>query len=216
MIREPRHTCVITVHGDALNEWVLGKLLEFCREAEKEVDQPAVKNMAASNWEEHPETLLNKLHSGTFDTGRGQLVTIWDKENEDIVAVSGTYRSEFDHETWIAGVRTWTRKQSRHELLVGRILLPAQEAFIVKNKGKAMCMTFNQANSSIPDLIIRCNVLLAEGKIHFPFFGTDYPSAYHEFILHPGHVRIQNVMQIVLWKALSPGYVPLFPSMTVK
>jgi GNAT superfamily N-acetyltransferase len=123
------------------------KILDWCNVASQETDKPAAYNMRISNWEEHEDTLAYILHNGRRFYKRGEYFFL--EKNGEIVAGSGIYRSDFDNNLTIGGVRSWVNPQYRAKFVIGRYLLPLQLNWAKENNYKTIALTFNDYNSRL-------------------------------------------------------------------
>ena len=179
----------------------LEKLKTFCQQAEKETKHASSTNMDFTTWETNTASLLYIfLREKRFRKEDGGLLLLY--ENEDVIAVSGFYRSDFHSDIFILGVRSWVLKDRRFNLLIGEQLLPIQIEEILKKGGKLAVLTFNDATKSFAKLIERSN-RDPEAQSKF-FFGERYPELYKDMVFYPNPVRIKNTRQWILIKTLKP------------
>jgi hypothetical protein len=125
------------------------KILNYCRSAFLEKDEPSHVNMYSTNWENDVASLPFLIYCSTrFKNGNGEMFALLDQDN-NICALSGVNISDFDHNLGLAGVRTWLNKELRGKFIIGRHLLPEHLAW-AKNQGlKTLALTFNDYNKRL-------------------------------------------------------------------
>lgn len=110
--------------------------------------RPAHSNMWSDNWENNPETLpyiLNKTSRFKHPNGTFQVVF----DNNQIVACSGVYISDFSPKVAIGGVRSWVEQSYRNQSLIGNIVLPIHRKWAKENGMNILALTFNQYNRNL-------------------------------------------------------------------
>lgn len=193
---------VVEVHSENVTPEVLEQLMNFCRLAVEENKHEARSNMQAEGWELNTSSLLYLLLTEKrFSQSRGGLQLLMN--NNEIAAVSGYYRSDFDDGVYLMGVRSWVLKGHRFNLLVAEYLLPFQLAEIRKRGGHTAAISFNDSTRAFAKLIERSN-RSADAKLKF-FFGENYPDIYKDMVLWEKPVKIKEVKQWVLIKKLLPA-----------
>jgi hypothetical protein len=193
---------VIEIHSDNIASAILEKVMTFCRLAVDENKHEARSNMQVEGWELNPSSLLYLLLiEKRFSESRGGLQLLM--HNDEIVAVSGYYRADFNEGVYLMGVRSWVLKTHRFNLLVAEYLLPYQLAEIQRRGGHTAAISFNDSTKAFAKLIERSNKS-ADAKLKF-FFGENYPDIYKDMILWEKPVKIKEVKQWVLIKKLLPG-----------
>lgn len=134
-----------------------------------------------------------------FKPTNGQFYLLY-KDN-DIIAVSGIYKSDFDKNIAIAGVRTWTLEEHRGKrFLHGDILLPEQEKWAINNNIKSILLTFNDYNLWLFEFIKRMNQKKSVS------LGVKTSNFYMGFQPLPDQLYIKNTYQYVLEKKLDPTF----------
>ena len=177
------------------------KIINFCQQAYNENKHEARTNMSVENWQNSPASLLYVLIiEKRFSRQNGGLQLLINAQ-DDIVALGGYYRSDFNDNIYLMGVRTWVLKQFRHELLVAEYLLPYQLSEIQKKLGHFAVISFNESTRSFAKLIGRSNKN-PDAKLKF-FFDKKYPDIYKDMVLWKSPVKIKNVKQWILVKKLS-------------
>ena len=158
--------------------------------------------MEVDNWENKPESLLYLLLiEKRFAKETGGLSLLYSESK--IIALSGYYKSDFNSEIFVIGVRSWVLKEHRFQLLIANEILPEQIEQVNKHGGKTAIITFNESNKAFAKLIDRTNKNL-NSKIKF-FFGKNYPEIFRDVIVWPNPVRIKNVKQWIIIKHLRPS-----------
>lgn len=189
------------LHSDDYSEEQLAALDKFCRIAGQESKHPASVNMDSSNWKTNKASLLYLLLiEGRFKKSNGGLYCYY--EQDEIIAVSGFYKSDFDPDIYLCGVRSWVLKKYRLNLLLTEKIIPLQLEEISKRTGKAAVISFNDSTKSFAKLVERSNKS-PESKIKL-FFGNRYPKMYEDMIFHEKPVIIKNTKQWILVKYLQP------------
>lgn len=174
------------------------RLRNLCTEAINE-NLPASKNMTSAGWRLNSASLLYLLYEEKrFDPPNGKLFVVYD--NNQIVAVSGVYISDFNKYVAIGGVRTWTRKEYRTKYLHGKYLIPAQIEWAKAADMKMFALTFNDYNEWLPKFISRGK----KGKA--TSFGLGFCETYKDFVPHDTKLTIKNVEQYVLKMPLEEGF----------
>lgn len=192
---------VIEVHSENVAPEILEQVITFCRLAVDENKHEARTNMQVEDWESNTSSLLYLLLTEKrFSKGCGGLQLLMN--NDEIAAVSGYYRADFNEGVYLMGVRSWVLKTHRFNLLVAKYLLPYQLAEIRKRGGHTAAISFNDSTRAFTKLIERSN-RSADAKLKF-FFGENYPDIYKDMILWEKPVKIKEVKQWVLIKKLAP------------
>lgn len=190
---------ILEIHSENVSPEVFEKLKLFCQLAVDENKHEARNNMQVEDWESNPSSLLYLLMiEKRFSKSCGGLQLL--VEDNEIIAVSGYYRSDFSAEIYLMGVRSWVLKKQRFNLLVASHLLPFQLKQIEIRGGCSAAISFNESTKSFGKLIERSN-RNSEAKLKF-FFGENYPEIYKDMILWDRPVRIKNVKQWVLIKKI--------------
>lgn len=193
---------VVEVHSESVTPETFEKLMIFCRQATDENKHDARSNMQADGWETNTSSLLYLLLTEKrFSRSRGGLQLLMN--DNEIVAVSGYYRADFNDGVYLMGVRSWVLKTHRFNLLVAEYLLPFQLKEIRKHGGHTAAISFNDSTRSFAKLIERSNKS-ADAKLKF-FFGENYPEIYKDMTLWERPVKIKEVKQWVLIKKLLPS-----------
>jgi hypothetical protein len=129
------------------------KFFKFCLDCSLE-DQPAAKNMWEDDWYNKSHTLPYILEiEKRFINPNGEFFILFD--NDHIIGCSGVYKSAFDSNISIAGVRTWTDKKYRHESINREYFFPAQKKWSIDNNIKIISLTFNDYNKNIIEIFKR-------------------------------------------------------------
>ena len=177
-------------------------LEDFCRFAEKEIDKPAHVNMSYTDWENKPNSLLYLLHkTNRFSENNGIFICLYDDEN--MVAVSGCYKAEFD-DVVIGGVRAWVLPKYRAKYLQANYLLKYQREWCIRQNCKAFILTFNDYNKKLMDILIR------DGKYKEKAtkgVGFSRPNFYNNFQKLERKVIIQHTEQWVLYEKFKEGEI---------
>lgn len=191
---------VVEVFSDSISiEW-LQKITSFCEKAGSENKHDAAINMQVHEWQNQPQSLLYLLCiEKRFHSTRGGLFLLI--SDNEIIALSGYYKADFNDQIYIMGVRSWVLKPYRLNLLIADYLLTSQFEKIKTFKAKMAIITFNESTKAFADLIQRTNKNLhIENKF---FFGKNYPKIYEDMVLVDFPVNIKKTKQWILIKKLS-------------
>jgi hypothetical protein len=151
------------------------KLIEFCKEASLEKDQPASSNMWTEDWEQESSTLPFILsNTNRYESPFGNFILLTVDDN--IVACSGVYRSDFSEQIAIGGVRTWIKKEYRNQHLSREYLLPSHKKWAKDHNYGAIALTFNDYNKNIIKLWnrIRLGEKRSDRQPHHIFYNNLY------------------------------------------
>jgi hypothetical protein len=172
---------MFTIHSIFENDWHLQNkkvFLDYCYNAYHEKDEPSHVNMWDDDWEQNPATLPYLVyHSNRFKKDNGDVFALL--KGEEIIALSGVNKSDFDPLVALGGVRTWVTKPYRGKFLVGRHLCPLQLAWAKDRNYKTLCLTFNEYNKRLIPYFKRSglgiqkkrnpNSLFYNGQFHVDF-----------------------------------------------
>jgi hypothetical protein len=173
---------------------------QFClmlRDAKAETKKQAGVNM----WSEDPmdqNTLLYLLTYTDRFRKNGQYQILFDQENA--VACSGCYTSEFSNQIAILGVRTWVQKNYRNKLISREFLLPAEKTWALKTGHSAGMLTFNEYNKNLMQLFLRKRLGVTVSPRTERYFGytgvhaVDYP------------ITVQFTKQYVIYEKFDPQF----------
>lgn len=190
---------VLEVFSEEVPEGLFKKIKDFCGEAMSEDKHEARKNMHAEDWQNHKSSLLYLLMiEKRFSSQNGGMHFLF--QDDKIVACSGYYRSDFDPHIFLMGVRSWTLKEHRMQLLLTHEIIPLQLEQIKQKQGKIAVVSFNEATSSFVKLIERANQKKS-GKTKL-FFGDRYPDFYKDMTSLDFAVNIKGAKQWILIKKI--------------
>ncbi len=123
-------------------------ILDYCKKAFEEKEEPSHANMYADDWENDPSTLPYLLYkSNRFTDGNGDMFVLLN--DDQISGISGVNVSDFDKNVALGGVRTWLNKELRGKFLIGKYLLPKQLAWAKQNNLKIITITLNDYNKRL-------------------------------------------------------------------
>jgi hypothetical protein len=170
----------------------------FMKEARKETTQPAHTNM----WD---DDLQNKNNSFPYVLEKTDRFKIGGKyhiafDNNTIVGCSGIYTSAFCPELAIAGTRTWIHKDYRNKSIARNVLLPAEKAWAIENKFKAIAICFNDYNKNMLNIWkrVRFGEKRTPRQSHHLFYNgvneLEFP------------VTIQYTKQWIMYEKLDPSF----------
>lgn len=170
----------------------------FLKNASKEINQPAHINIWDDNWSTKNNTLPYLLeNTDRFKIGGKYHIAF---DNDTIVGCSGIYTSTFCPELAIAGTRTWIHKDYRNKSIARNVLLPAEKAWAIENKFKAIAICFNDYNKNMPKIWerIRFGEKRTHRQSHHLFFNgvteLEFP------------VTIQYTKQWIMYEKLDPSF----------
>jgi hypothetical protein len=133
-----------------LSNTEIEKFYNFCQRIGTTSKDPAAKNM----WGEGNNTLWYILNNtDRFKYPNGDFSVLFDKDK--VVACSGVYRSSFDANIAIAGVRTFVDDQYRHMSLNREYFLVEQKKWCTDNNFKVIMLTFNEYNKNLINVFKR-------------------------------------------------------------
>jgi GNAT superfamily N-acetyltransferase len=172
----------------------------FCQKAFEEKDQPAHSNMWDEDWKNNSNTLLYHLYiSKRLSSDTGETFILMD--NEEIIAVSSVYISEFDKNVAIGGVRSWVDKKYRGKFILGRYVLPHQLAWARERRLKTIALTFNEYNKRLLPYFRRSGVGIKKNRNPNSLFYTglheiDFPC------------EVQYTKQWIIYSKIDEEYTP--------
>lgn len=188
-------------------------LINFCKQAELESSAPALDNVIYTEWENKPESLLHVLFkTDRFDAGKGNFYMLYNDDDYPI-AVSGVYKSDFDPNVAIGGVRTWKLSQNRGHHIVAEYILPLQVAWAKNNGCKVFALSFNDYNSKLMQILNRSGKYEKTRSSKF-LFGKQRTLFYQEMQMLPFKVLIKNTEQHILYKTLDSSYSVNWPKVS--
>lgn len=165
-------------------------------------NEPASVNMWDSEWENKPNTLPYILeHSDRFFESRGNFIVLYN--NDEIIACGGVYKSQFNNEIAVAGVRTYINSDYRHNSILREYLLPFHKRWARLNNCKVVLLSFNEYNKNIIEIFKRRRLGEKLDRIN---------TRNHEHLFFNGlnelefPVNIQNTKQYVIYENLDNNY----------
>ena len=178
------------------------EVFNFLKTQSQETGQPASVNLWADDWETNSHTLPYLLtNTKRFDGAHGEFFLLYD--NDQIVACSGVYISEFNKDIAIAGVRTWVSKDYRHLAVNKDYLLAEHKKWALSHNVKLLALTFNDYNKNIIQIFKRNRLGEKTGRI-----GNREPKHLFYTGLHevPFPVKIQHTSQWVIYEKLDASF----------
>jgi hypothetical protein len=171
---------------------------DFLKNAHEETSQPAHINMWDTDWSNNSSTLPYLLEKTRRFNDRGIYNIAFD--NDIVVGCSGVYTSVFCPDLAIAGTRTWIHKDYRNKSIARNVLLPAEKAWAIENKFKAIAICFNDYNKNMPKIWerIRFGEKRTPRQSHHLFYSgvneLEFP------------VTIQYTKQWIIYEKLDPSF----------
>lgn len=182
----------------SLNNKEKNKFFDFCRAASLETEQPASANMWDDDWNNHPNTLPYILtNTDRFLNGNGDFSILFDGEN--IACCGGVYRSNFEKFISLAGTRTWTSKNYRHNTLIRDYILPYHKLWSIEKGCKQVALCFNNYNKNMIKIFYRSRLGESPDRI---FQRSPKHLFYSNIYEVPFPVNIQNTPQWVVYESL--------------
>jgi hypothetical protein len=130
------------------------QFFDFCKQQALLQEKKAGVNMWSDDWQNKNNTLPYILeNTSRFDGTTGQFFILF--ENDEIVACSGVYISNFNNYIALAGVRTWVKKEYRHLSLNKDYLLVEHKKWCINRNIKLIALTFNDYNKNIIQIFKR-------------------------------------------------------------
>ena len=181
-----------------LSNTEIERFYSFCEIVGTTSKDPAAKNM----WGEGDNTLPYLLNNTTrFNYPNGDFSVLFDKDK--VVACSGVYRSSFDANVAIAGVRTFVDDRYRHMSLNREYFLVEQKKWCMDNDIKIVMLTFNDYNKNLINVfkrrrlgekIDRCNTREPKHLFYRNFNEVQFP------------LTIQYTKQWAIYEKLDDDY----------
>jgi len=172
--------------------------LNYLKTIKEQSNSPAVENMYNDDWDNLPHTLPYILeHTGRFYGDNGVFHILYDDNN--IIGCGGVYKSFFDDNIALAGVRTYVDVNYRHNSILRECLLPLHKSWAIVNNCNIVALSFNEYNKNIIEIFKRRRLGETIDRMvrepHMMFYNglneVDYP------------VNIQNTKQYVIYEKLN-------------
>lgn len=175
-------------------------ILDYCKQAFKEKEQPSYANMWNDNWENCPATLPYLLYcSDRFKNNNGIMLLL---ENDNkVVGISGVNISDFDINVALGGVRTWLNKDLRGQFIMGRHVLPIQLKWAMEARCKTIALTFNDYNKRLIPYFARSGFGIQKKRNPDSMF-------YNGQYILDFPVTINYIKQWVIYHKIDESYVP--------
>lgn len=199
---------ILHVTSDKLDQQTIADIEIFCQKCELETSQPAYDNMSFTNWENKTNTLLYLLLKTTQFSKENGIFSFIYNDNNEIIASCGAYKSEFDSNVVIGGVRSWKLPKFRGLPDIATKIMPYHYDWAIQNNAKIFILTFNEYNKKMMRVLHRSGEF--QGK-QFLKFGEKPSDFYPSMDVLPFMIRVKNVMQHVLYKKIDPNYQPKWP-----
>lgn len=181
------------IHSDNFDETDLIQVIELCRK------NSYIPNYEVEDWKSKNNSFLHVfLNEKRFSQERGGLLLL--RDGKKLCGFSGYYRSSFNRDVYLLGVRTLVDVHYRHKLLMSSHFIPKQ-IDLVTGQAKLVAFTFDLNN------VKNIYHIYQEGKLNnflknklatFPHWerliSLDYP------------VLIQGTLQNVLYIKLDESF----------
>jgi hypothetical protein len=180
-------------------------ILDYCKQAFSEKEQPGHVNMWHHDWEEQIATLPYLLYcSDRFSNNNGEMFLLFDNNN-NIVGISGVNVSEFDKNVALGGVRTWLDKDLRGQFVMGRYVLPHQLSWATGLSLKTLALTFNDYNKRLIPYFTRSGLgIQKKRKPGSLFYNGQYALDFP--------VTINYTKQWIIYHKIDENYMPNWDS----
>jgi hypothetical protein len=174
------------------------KFYSFCEAVGTTSKDPAAKNMWGGENTTLPFLLNNR---DRFKYPNGNFSVLFDEDK--VIACSGVYRSSFDANIGIAGVRTFIHEQYRHLSLNREYFLVEQKKWCLSNNIKIVMLTFNDYNKNLINVFKRRRLGEKNDRCN-----TREPKHlfYSNFNEVPFPVTIQYTPQWAIYEKLDPTF----------
>jgi hypothetical protein len=179
------------------------KILAWCDHASKDVDSPASHNMRIEDWQNSEDTLAYILHNNRRFYKRGEYFFL--EKSGEIIAGSGIYRSDFDNNLTIGGVRSWVNEPYRAKFVIGKYLLPLQLKWAKENHYKTIALTFNDYNARLINYFRRSGLGIVKNRNPSSLF-------YNGLYELPYQIIVKGTKQRVIYHKIDEDYEPNWAS----
>lgn len=162
----------------------------------------AADNMWDDDWQNNTHTLPYLLENTTrFANGNGEFYILFDGIN--VVACGGVYRSQFNENVAIAGVRTWTDSKYRHLSVLREFMLPLHKDWAIKHGIKIVALSFNEYNKNLIQVFKRKRLGETIDRIN-----TREPKHlfYNGLMEVPFAVNVQRTKQWVIYESIDTSF----------
>ena len=173
------------------------QFLLYLKSIKEQSNSPAVENMYDDNYKNLPHTLPYILeNTGRFYGDNGVFHILYD--NDNIFACGGVYKSFFNNQIALAGVRTYVDINFRHNSILREQLLPLHKCWAIENNCNIVALSFNEYNKNIIEIFKRRRMGESIDRMsrepHHMFYNgvneLEYP------------VNIQNTKQYVIYESI--------------
>jgi hypothetical protein len=178
------------------------QFFKFLKTASTDTRSPAHVNMWSSDWEQRNDTIPYILkYVDRFNSPKGEFHLVLD--GEEVVACAGVYKSDFNPDISLAGVRAWINRNYRNKSIIRDIILPHHKQWSIDNGCKAIALSFNEYNKNLIEPFKRIRLgensqRLSQRQPHHLFY-----TGLHE-VGYP--VAIQYTPQWVIYEKLDPEW----------
>jgi len=192
----------IHMNSDSLTFEQIQDIRKFCQKCELDRKHPAVENMEESDWINKPHTLMYILMlTDRFRIGNGLMSFLYNSDDE-IIASSGCYKSDFDSNVVIGGCRTYKFQTSGIWFQLANNLMLDHFNWAKEIGAKIFALTFNDYNHKLMSILARADKFNPGGN------NSDF---YTKMTILPYKALIKNTPQYVLYYKLDQTYEPIWP-----
>ena len=188
---------------DQLTPSQYARFIDFLKNDCVDPKKPAHVNMWHDDWKNQPHTLMYLLKkSDRFNGGNGRYFIMM-KQDGEIVACSGIYRSNFDWRLGLCATRTWVKDGYRHINAIALHLLPVQKRWAYEQECSAVGICVNEYNKNLLKVYKRARMGEDPSRLKPQ---DKYGAFYHGVneVMFP--VNIQNTKQWIYYEKLDPLY----------
>lgn len=173
----------------------------FLKDEVNDIKFKSYVNMWNDDWRNKVETLPYILEKTERFSKNGQFIFL--KLNEQIIACSGVYKSDFSNDVYIAGVRMWVNKNYRNMRIPRNFLLRKNKEWAINNKAKIIALTFNEYNKNLIKALQRNRIGEINNRIN---------TREQSFLFHNGLVElkfpvlIKNTKQWIVYEQIDKNF----------
>lgn len=174
----------------------------FCKNESLATNDLAHSNIWSEDWETKNNSLLYLLaFTDRFKSPNGDFNIVYC--GDEIAAIGGVYKSDFDETLSLAGTRAWATKKYRNTLIFRNILLPYHKDWSIQHGCKATALCFNDYNRNIIKTFKRTRL----GEDHTRMQSREPHHLFYANFNEVGYrVDIQFTPQWVIYETFDPDW----------